>query len=86
MTSYTKKLYVRNPQAAKLVAQSQRFEHRLVYGKTTQLAQFTPAWNAVAKSFGKRISPPTAAHACRELCGHPACKHGCVLFRTQDQF
>ena len=83
MTSFTRKLHVRNPKAAALIEQSQQFEHRLIYGKNTQLAAFTPAWNPVSKTFGKRTLPPSAAHACRERCGHPACKQGCVLFVQQ---
>lgn len=71
MTSYTRKLYDRTNNVV------------LRYGKHTQLAQFTLAKKPVPKPFGKRSSPPSALHACKELCGHPACAQGCVLFVQQ---
>lgn len=76
MTSYTKKLYNRDPAAAEAFHKAQLFgrepygspgyEHRLQYGKHTQLAMF-----------GIR-TPSLTGTACDKLCGHPACKQGCT--------
>lgn len=95
MTSYTKKLYARDPKAADAFHQAQQFEHRLTYGKHVTLACFTAAsHNLPAKGFtrpdvgqapfGKRETPPSAAHACKQVCGHPACSQGCVLWVNHD--
>lgn len=68
MTSFTKALYRRDPAAAEAFHKAQQFEHKLQYGKHTQLA-----------SFGLRPDPEdAAAYACSKLCGHPACRHGCT--------
>ena len=59
MTSFTRKLYNRDPAAAQAFARAQQFEHRLVYGKNVTLAQFTPAREGTSQPFGKRTTPPT---------------------------
>lgn len=59
MTSFTRKLYNRDPKAAEQFHQQQSFEHRMSYGKYVTLACFTPAHHAVDVMFGKRQSPPT---------------------------
>ncbi len=40
MTSYTKALYKRDPKAADDFHNNQKFEHRIVYGRTPTLEQF----------------------------------------------
>lgn len=68
MTSFTKALYRRDPAAAEAFHKAQQFEHKMTYGKQTQLA-----------SFGLRPQPEDhAAYACAALCGHPACRSGCT--------
>lgn len=47
MTSFTRKLYSRDPAAAEAFHRQQQFEHRITYGKHTQLA-----------GFGLRQTPP----------------------------
>lgn len=66
MTSFTRALYRRDPAAAEAFHKAQQFEHRITYGKQTQLA-----------SFGRRV--PSGIVACDKLCDHPACAHGCTL-------
>lgn len=79
MTSFTRKLFNRDPAAAAAFEQSQRFDHRLVYGKHVTLAGFTMASRPVMASFGKRAA--SGKQACLQRCGHPACKAGCTLYR-----
>lgn len=74
MTSYTRKLYARDPAAAAAFEQAQRFENKLVYGKAVTLAQFTLV---PIKPFGKRHG--ASQQACVDNCGSPACAHGCTL-------
>lgn len=60
MTSFSRKLYNRDPAAAEAFHQSQQFDHRIVYGKQTTLACFmNVAAPVAATSFGKRLMPPT---------------------------
>lgn len=97
MTSFTKALYRRDPKAADAFHKAQQFESmaahgrpgQLQYGKHVTLACFTPAFGSnqpaqPSTPFGKRELPPSAAHACKEGCGHPACSHGCVLRISHD--
>lgn len=77
MTSYTKKLYNRDPAAAEAFHKAQGFEHRLQYGKHTQLAQFGLSHDVAIATFGIR-TPSLTGTACDKLCGHPACKQGCT--------
>lgn len=58
MTSFTKKLFQRDPAAAEAFHRAQQFEHRLAYGKNVSLACFTPAHHQVAATFGRREQPP----------------------------
>jgi hypothetical protein len=77
MTSFTRKLYNRDPAAARAFEKAQAFERQLVYGRTPTLACFTPSHNGLHPSFGKRMLQPQSA--CASSCGHPACKDGCTL-------
>jgi hypothetical protein len=83
MTSFTRKLYNRDPAAATAYYRQSTFEQKLVYGKVPTLACFTPAWHQQPVSFGKRQPPASAQHACDHNCKHPACKQGCVLWAVQ---
>jgi hypothetical protein len=83
MTSFTRKLYNRDPAAAKAFHRQASFEHKVVYGRTPTLACFTPAHYDVQPTFGKRHPPASAQHACDHNCKHPACKQGCVLWAVQ---
>lgn len=85
MTSFSKKLYNRDPQAAEEFYKNQQFDQRVVYGRHPTLAGFTLAHHEKPRVFGKRQSPPSAQHACDQGCGHPACSKGCVLFVKQDE-
>jgi hypothetical protein len=59
MTSFTRKLYLTNPQAADDFHRAQQFEHRLTYGKHVTLACFEPSQIGTApQPFGKRARPP----------------------------
>lgn len=77
MTSFTKALYRRDPAAAEAFYKDQQFEQRLTYGKSTQLACFTPAVTPVVRNFGQRT--PSGLVGCAQLCGHPGCAQGCTL-------
>lgn len=76
MTSYTRKLYNRDPAAARAFEKAQSFENKLVYGKAVTLAQFALVPLPKA-AFGKR-TPLVGNTACAASCGHPACAHGCT--------
>jgi hypothetical protein len=62
MTSFTRKLYNANPAAAEDFYRQQQFEHKLTYGKQTQLAGFglrdARVTAPVTPTFGKRAVPP----------------------------
>lgn len=78
MTSYTKKLFARNPGAAKELRRDQIAQLR--YGRHVTLAQFTAeghGMGGMAPTFGKR--EPTGIEACQVRCGRPACRQGCTL-------
>lgn len=81
MTSFTRKLFNRDPAAAEAYQRHSEFERareiELRYGKNVTLAQFTPAHHKIERTFGKRKAMP-GRFACAELCGHPACSNGCV--------
>lgn len=65
MTSFTRKLYSRDPAAAEQFGRQQAFEHRMSYGKSVTLACFTPAFHAVDVAFGKRtVAPALPAYEC----------------------
>ena len=65
MTSFTRKLYNRDPKAAEHFRQQQSFERQFSYGKNVTLACFTPAHHAVDVMFGKRlVTPVLPAYEC----------------------
>jgi len=72
MTSYSKRLYNRDPAAAMAFYRQQAFEQRAAHGRVsfTQLQAHQPP-------FGRRH--PMGVSACAALCGHPACANGCTL-------
>jgi hypothetical protein len=76
MTSYTKKLYRIDPDAAIQLRRRNYADYR--YGKSVTLACFTPAHHNVKPVFGKRVAPPYVGGACAAHCGAPACAQGCV--------
>ena len=82
MTSYTKKLYERDPDAAEAFHRQDRFEkaqsEALRYGRVPTLACFHSD-RAKPVPFGKRSVPPVPHKACSSLCGHPSCSNGCTL-------
>lgn len=84
MTSFTKALYRRDPAAAEAFHEQQKFEHRIKYGRTPTLVQFTAAFHAVQPVFGRRGPSLPSQHACAASCGHPACKDGCTLIGRMD--
>lgn len=77
MTSYTKALYRRDPAAAEAFHEHQKFEHKIVHGKTPTMLMFTPAHHGLVPAFGKRL--PNGQKACASNCRHPACVKGCTL-------
>lgn len=82
MTSYTRKLYNRDPAAAEAFSRQTKLHDLLCYGKTPTLQQFDPAFHDLPRPFGKRQIRPVVngrTTACEEDCGHPACAHGCTL-------
>ena len=92
MTSWTRKLYNRDPAAAERFFEQQRFMPRFerstypsvndrLYGG---VAAFTPATKRTAVPFGKRQRSPSAGVACDQNCGHPACSQGCVLWQNRS--
>lgn len=88
MTSYTKKLYNRDPAAALAFYHQDRFEQARALADAERNGRevvFQP-WTDQPRSvtFGKRQSPPTARHACPTRCSSPACRQGCVLFVDQS--
>lgn len=99
MTSFTKALYQRDPDAAEAFYRQQQFEHRLTYGKNVTLACFTLAAHAegyghrnglAAPSFGKRAMPPVLpAYECwmpdERGFGAPPIKPKAVI-RAADSF
>jgi hypothetical protein len=58
MTSFTRKLYNRDPAAALAFQRAHEFERQLVYGKAPTLACFTPSSNGLRPAFGKRAVKP----------------------------
>jgi len=82
MTSFTKALYNRDPKAADAFYRQSTFEHKLVYGRTPTLAQFTATAHELP-TFGKRMQ--SEPRACAALCGHPACAKGCTLNGGYDR-
>lgn len=77
MTSFTRKLYAKDPAAAEAFRQAQSFDARLEYGKAVTLACFTPRQHGLVPAFGKRV--PAGSIACATNCRHPACTRGCTL-------
>lgn len=77
MTSFTRKLYARDPAAAEAFRAASEFETKLQYGKAVTLAGFAPSAHGPVPSFGKRL--PSGSHGCEQNCRHPACTHGCTL-------
>lgn len=77
MTSFTRKLYNRDPAAAEAFRKAQDFDHRIVYGRHPTLACFTHTPTPKVE-FGKR-EPDMKRYACDRLCSHPACAKGCSL-------
>jgi hypothetical protein len=82
MTSFSRKLYNRDPAAAAAFYKAQQFERQIVYGKTPTLACFTPSHNGLRPVFGKRHLAPH--QVCAASCGHPACTNGCTLVGRFD--
>lgn len=85
MTSYTRKLYSRDPGAARAAedfARQSKLERAqdatLRYGKVPTLACFHSDRALYQRAFGRRSSP-VPHKACAALCGHPACSSGCTL-------
>lgn len=89
MTSFTRKLYNRDPAAAEAFASQVKLHELLAscgaqtapvltYGKHTTLRQFDSAFHSLPKTFGRRTNM-ARRRACSEPCGHPACIHGCTL-------
>ena len=68
MTSYTRKLYRRDPAAAEAFRAAQQFDNKLVYGKAVTLACFGLRHHEMPSraapepkpsvAFGKRVAPP----------------------------
>ena len=63
MTSFSRKLYNRDPGAAEAFHRAQQFDHRIVYGKSTTLACFMHMAEPgegleYRKVFGQRATPP----------------------------
>lgn len=58
MTSFTRKLFQRDPAAADAFYRAQQFETKTVYGRHNTLACFTPAHHQVEPVFGRRQKPP----------------------------
>lgn len=86
MTSFTRKLYSKDPAAARAAEDFMRQSKAeraqdvtLRYGKTPTLACFHSDRALIERSFGKRQFPPMPNKACAALCGHPACTQGCTL-------
>lgn len=95
MTSFTRKLYNKDPAAAEAFRKAQDFERQMQYGKAVTLAQFTPSSHGLVPAFGKRVykdvgdwirdNPnngsgiPPRHTACERNCRHPACVKGCTL-------
>lgn len=73
MTSYTRKLYNRDPAAAEDFARQTSFETRLTYGKHATLACF-----GLRKPEVSHVSGEPIGTACASFCGHPACQYGCT--------
>ena len=67
MTSFTRKLYNKDP-AAEHFQRSQQFETRIRYGKHSTLAQFV-----IGRRVAKRLK------ACAASCGRAECRMGCTL-------
>jgi hypothetical protein len=84
MTSFTKALYRRDPAAAEAFHRQSSFESRATNGRPGLLLATFASANPVKHTFGKRETPPSAVHACKDNCGHPACSQGCTLFVTHD--
>jgi hypothetical protein len=97
MTSYTRKLYARDPAAAEAFNRQQQFEHRITYGKHTQLVGFgfkdgldasgrlrITDPTAGRNQFGERVAMPRQ-FACSHNCGSPACTKGCTLISRKTR-
>lgn len=90
MTSYTRKLYSRDPGAARAAedfARQSKLDRAqdatLRYGKVPTLACFHSDRALYRRAFGKReIAVPIGGcrvTACAANCGHRACSNGCTL-------
>jgi hypothetical protein len=77
MTSFTRKLYNRDPAAAEAFRSAASIETKMHYGKAVTLACFTPSAHGLVPAFGKRL--PSGHTGCARNCRHPACSHGCTL-------
>jgi hypothetical protein len=87
MTSFTRKLYAKDPTAAEAFAEAQRWENRHTYGKTPTLVQFDPGFKKLNTSFGKRETPPATKSDCP--LGQSFCRdnglmaYNCSLCKTE---